>query len=153
MVEGCCRSAKRRFFLGNCIRFLQEQDLVGKFDGIAARGMSGITIAAPLADALGKDLVIVRKGPTVGMSGNLIDFDSKLPKTKFRWIALDDWISSGGTMKDILTKCKGLGLQPPVAALLYYSQGSKGSIVPKKFGKVKIETWLPPFDSAEYHKL
>jgi len=86
------------------------------FDFIAVRGMSGVLVGAPVAIALRKKLIVVRKpgenshgykllGAGQGEIGNL--------HYKQRFIFLDDFISTGATKEYVLDeipkRCQHVG--------------------------------------------
>jgi len=115
------QSEVRRYIVSNVVAFLQKDNRVNLFDAIAARGASGLLIAAPVATALGKDLIIVRK-PGEG-KGDYEAGHGQVSASKIRWIGLDDWVSGGSTMTAILKILKDAKYKAPVAILLYGNQG------------------------------
>ncbi len=88
------------------------------FDAIVVRGMSGVTVGAILAYQWKKQLVIVRKESDtthgVPIEGkNLVDLHS------VRYIILDDFTSSGTTMREMLTALHAYGFPPPTHLAFY----------------------------------
>lgn len=70
------------------------------FDSIVFQGVSGVLIAAPLAVRLKKNLIVVRKHQDCHSQHAI---EGKNPKN---YIIVDDFISSGRTVKVILSKMK-----------------------------------------------
>lgn len=69
-----------------------------RFDSLAFRGMSGAIIAAPVAIALGKNLIMVRKPEETTHS----DFPVEGNQSSKKYIIIDDFVSSGHTCKAII---------------------------------------------------
>jgi adenine/guanine phosphoribosyltransferase-like PRPP-binding protein len=88
-----------------------------RFDSLAFRGMSGAVIAPPVALALHKNLIMVRKSILDTHSDFLVEGNIASKK----YIIIDDFVSSGKTFKAIMkaiddwapkAKCLGiLGVQ------------------------------------------
>lgn len=79
------------------IEFLREGEASGAiphYDTIAARGMSGAAVAPILAYALNKKLALVRKP-----EAHSHDSRSFVGDIGDRWIFVDDFISSGETIR------------------------------------------------------
>lgn len=81
-----------------------------KFDAIVFTGNSGALVASPLAMALNKKLILIRKGEEILSHGELIE-----GSISGRYIILDDFIASGKTidrvtefLKDTTGKCVGI---------------------------------------------
>jgi adenine/guanine phosphoribosyltransferase-like PRPP-binding protein len=79
-----------------CKRLRQHLD---EFDVIVAQGMSGITVAAPVALRLKKPLVLVRKPDEMKSchSSAVVIGSHELLRPGCRWLFLDDLISMGNT--------------------------------------------------------
>lgn len=71
------------------------------FDAIAFRGMSGTIFAAPLAMQLKKQLLLVRK-----KDGSHSDYDVEGDYDIINYIIVDDFVSTGKTIKCIRDKVK-----------------------------------------------
>lgn len=69
------------------------------FDYIACRGVSGLMVASPLAIRLNKGIIVIRKGESC--HGCQMEA-SPQPKTNSHYIILDDFFSSGNTLKEIM---------------------------------------------------
>jgi adenine/guanine phosphoribosyltransferase-like PRPP-binding protein len=72
-----------------------------EFDSIAFRGMSGALVSPSVATCLKKNLIIVRKGETTHAVDRVNYHRIKAPK---RFIIIDDFVSSGDTLREILKK-------------------------------------------------
>ena len=138
----------RRYIVSNVVSFLQQDGRVNEFDAIAARGMSGLLIAAPVCTALDKDLIIVRK-PGEGKGNVEYNHGGKV-NDRIKWIALDDWISGGSTMNAILKIMKEAKYKDPVAILLY---GNEGPSLVTKFNLNKAGEWPPPNEAKRSYIL
>jgi adenine/guanine phosphoribosyltransferase-like PRPP-binding protein len=68
------------------------------FDSIAVRGVSGIVVGAPVALALGKPLVVVRKPTDNAHSRRHVN----VAQAGARYVFLDDFVSTG-TTRDAVT--------------------------------------------------
>ncbi len=88
-VEGCRR------VVTNSLK--QLQPVADRFDALAVRGVSGLTIGPILAYEMGKGLIVVRKGET---RHSLCDVEGLLGPT-VRYLIVDDFIASGATMREI----------------------------------------------------
>lgn len=78
-----------------------------RFDFIAAMGMSSVTVASPVALALGKQLVIVRKTSDTSHSGAQRIVGRNLKGR--RYIFIDDFVSSGATFKQVRDELRRAG--------------------------------------------
>lgn len=80
-----------------------------KFDTIVCRGRSGLSIAAPLAYLLDKELLIVNKPEVKSHSGGMLAFSPRATLSKA--IVVDDFVASGETVKAcyeaVETMCEG----------------------------------------------
>lgn len=79
-----------------------------KFDFIAVRGCSGIVVGAPVALAINKPLVIVRKedesSHDYGKGRRLVNYR----RAHGRYLFLDDFVAGGATrraVKDTISEC------------------------------------------------
>ncbi len=80
------------------------------FDSIACTGISGITVAAPVALRLHKNLIVVRKPGDKAHSCSFVEGKGK------RYVFLDDFINTGKTVRRVGQKLadeKTLGFDPP----------------------------------------
>lgn len=71
-----------------------------KFDAIAVCGVSGMLIGVPVADKLGKPLIVVRKGD-VSHSGLRVE-----GSLEGRYIIIDDLVCTGSTILTIVSSIK-----------------------------------------------
>lgn len=104
------------YYLENALRpYLREEPLnwlVSKlervdFDGIAVRGMSGITIGSMLADRMKKELILVRKDEdNLNHSPQRVEMANSVKS----YIIVDDLTGSGTTVGTIHAKLKAQGL-------------------------------------------
>ena len=69
-----------------------------RFDSLAFRGLSGAIIAPPVAIALKKNLILVRKPEEETHSDYLVEGNSSSKK----YIIIDDFVSSGKTARAII---------------------------------------------------
>lgn len=68
------------------------------FDSIVVRGVSGLIVGSPVALALGKPVVIVRKP---GVSSHAHTLVSNAWHVGGRYVIVDDFVSMGNTMRAI----------------------------------------------------
>ena len=99
-----------------------------EFDAWAFRGNSGALLAAPLALATGKTMIMVRKPDTKSHSYRVVEGDVGAR----RYIIVDDCVSSGataraivGAIKDVAPKAECLGVLE-VLSLYRYVEGGQG---------------------------
>ena len=113
---------KLRKAVQKCVRIIRKRKL--KFDAIAFRGLSGAVVAPMVALALKKTLIAVRKNRSHGIKvcGDL---------GAQSYLIIDDFISSGETVRKIVTSIERASLDEPtcVGAVLYAA--------PRSFRKVK----------------
>lgn len=97
------------------------------FDAIAFRGMSGALAAIPVALALGKPMLMVRKQTEDNHSGMLVEGD-KAAKT---YIIIDDFQSSGETARAIRTAIKGFAPEAECLGVMAveYLHGNKKQVL------------------------
>lgn len=84
------------------------RDHADEYDFIAVSGMSGVVVGAPAALRLHKPLVIVRKTTDSNLhhiGGSIIGFT----EARGRYIVLDDFSSTGGTLRFIRQKVDEVG--------------------------------------------
>ena len=114
--------AKLRRAVQRCLRVIRKRKL--KFDAIAFRGLSGAVVAPMVALALKKTMIAVRKSHSHGVKvcGDL---------GAQSYLIIDDFISSGETVRKIVTSIERASLDEPtcVGAVLYAA--------PRSFRKVK----------------
>lgn len=103
-----------------------------KFDSIAARGVSGIAIAAPVAFLLKKPLVVVRKDTEMRHSSRVVEGIKDIGS---RYVFLDDFISGGTTLREVITAIRDNG-GPREPRGIYLYDGIRGYGTPEK---VRIE--------------
>lgn len=92
----------RRAAVYNAIGLLRKHR--GEFDCIAFRGMSGALLAAPVASALGKNLILVRKDEKRHSM-----YRVEGVRSKTRYIIVDDFVSTGDTVRAIIEAIVGEG--------------------------------------------
>jgi adenine/guanine phosphoribosyltransferase-like PRPP-binding protein len=85
--------------LENTVAYTVKQASKKRFDAIAVRGVSGITIGSIVAYAMKKPLVVVRK-PKDGSHGECKA--EGLPNGPCTYLVIDDFISSGHTVASIV---------------------------------------------------
>ena len=104
--------AKLRKAVQKCVRVIRKRKL--KFDAIAFRGLSGAVVAPMVALALKKTLIAVRKSNSHGIKvcGDL---------GAQSYLIIDDFISSGVTIRKIVTGIDRASLNEPtcVGVVLY----------------------------------
>lgn len=88
----------RKTVVKRALEHLQHVD----FDSIAFTGMSGALLAPTLAYVLDKELIAVRKPDSATHSFHKIEG----PKHPKRYVIVDDFICSGGTMEGIIMRVK-----------------------------------------------
>jgi adenine/guanine phosphoribosyltransferase-like PRPP-binding protein len=72
-----------------------------QFDAIAFRGMSGCLFAAPLAYALGKPMILVRKKCKCGKAQSHSNMNVEGDRAALTYIIVDDFTCSGNTVREI----------------------------------------------------
>lgn len=87
---------QRKALLRNCVKLLRKSAV--EFDAIAFRGMSGALIAPPVADLLGKHLIMVRKPGDQRHSSRLVEGEDAIT----RYIIIDDFIRTGDTVRQVV---------------------------------------------------
>lgn len=92
-----------------------------KFDAIAFRGMSGALLAAPLALALDKTMILVRKGED---SHSMYKIEGDIGAQKY--LIVDDFIGTGTTVRtiieEIFEEMKWRTLEPQCIGILEMRQ-------------------------------
>lgn len=84
--------------IANAIKALKGYE----FDAVAFRGMSGALIGPPVALALGKTMILVRKPDDDSHSGMTVEGD----KSAQRYIILDDFKASGRTKRTMIEEIR-----------------------------------------------
>ena len=84
------------------LRAAQETLYSMSFDIIACRGVSGLLFSSLLAYKMRKGLAVVRKREHT--SHSCCKVEGHLPTQGEKWIIVDDFISSGSTVAEIITK-------------------------------------------------
>lgn len=89
------------------------------FDSFAVTGNSGLLVAAPLALKMNKNLLIVRKDSDYKYchSGNQIE---GFQRGKEKIIILDDFVETGKTIIDIVTKLNKFCIEPEILGIFLY---------------------------------
>jgi hypoxanthine-guanine phosphoribosyltransferase len=116
-LEPLIRREKLKLTLDNCAKALARH----VFDAIAFRGLSGSLIAAPLALAMGKELLAVRKDcEFASTTGDNTHSNHKVEgfKASKRYIIVDDMICSGRTANKIVAAIKDFAPQAECVGLL-----------------------------------
>jgi len=105
---------------------LRELDGHTPFDSIAFTGVSGAALAFPLALALDKTLLCVRKKKSESSHS---PFEVEGNYSSECYVIVDDFISSGKTVMEIQRSIdSNVGdMAKPVAVYLYRDYGDKGS--------------------------
>lgn len=84
--------------------------LLGKIDGFVGRGMSGVCMGNVIAYALGRPFAIVRKDEDIESSHSWMRVEyprvSAFETIAWRYVIVDDFISSGATVRTIVTEMK-----------------------------------------------
>lgn len=85
-----------------------------KLDTLVFSGMSGALVAPAVADRLGTDLGFVRKdvGVPAHKGGSHSMFEYEGPRYLGRWAIIDDFMSSGRTMRRIVEAVESRHLRP-----------------------------------------
>ena len=87
-----------------------------KFDGIACRGISGLSVASPVALRLRKPLAVIRKGECANSNR-----DVEVGGDMRRYVIVDDLIHSGATVARIKE-----AMQPAKCVGVYLYDSSEG---------------------------
>jgi adenine/guanine phosphoribosyltransferase-like PRPP-binding protein len=106
------------------------------FDAIAFSGMSGALIGPPVALALGKSMILVRKPDDDTHSCHRVEGD----RNTRRYVILDDFVCSGDTKKRIVEGVKGFAPDAEFLGLLSVTylderelERHQGSLFPLRF--------------------
>lgn len=102
-----------------------------KFDTIAVQGVSGLLFGAPLAAALDKGLIIVRRPGDE--SALTFPFGIKGQKTNQNILFVDDCVRTGATAKRVLEKLDDFCKPYTLAGALLYNVGWQAGNYPKTF--------------------
>lgn len=108
---------KKKTILRNIYRDLKHID----FDVIAVRGISGLILAMTVADKLGKDVLIFRK--QTERAHSMYRIEGWFPSRTQKWIILDDFIVTGGTIKAIFKLALSEGIKGEFAGYYGYIPG------------------------------
>jgi len=92
--------------LKSCIRLAIRALKHWKFDTIAFRGISGALLSAPIALALNKNMIIVRKPSDSSHSVTQYHHKVEGNANARSYIIVDDFVSSGTTMETIQEEVK-----------------------------------------------
>lgn len=99
------------------VDFIEDREL--EFSHIACRGMSGVTIAAPLAYALHKSLIVVRKTKADSHAEQLVE---GVPvHHPFSYLIVDDFIVSGNTVRTIVDEITYKNSQASLVGVITYN--------------------------------
>ncbi len=135
----------RKSIIQDTIDFLRPR--ADQFDAIAFCGMSGALVAPSVADALDKHLIMVRKADD-GSRHSSLPVEGIL---EGRYLILDDFISSGRTVKFIMAQIaketKRMPAKPrPVAVFVY----SASNFDPHTFSdyEVTLDAPIPVWRTA-----
>ncbi len=90
------------------------------FDAIAVRGMSGALLVCKIADALNKEIILIRK-PDSSHSPFLYEGPNV---DNIRYIILDDLICSGYTVQEVRKRIDYQNNTYKIVGLYLYSQGA-----------------------------
>lgn len=99
------------------IDLIKKKNLEEEFDAIAFSGMSGALYAIPVANALNKELLIVRKKEGHHSGMKMEGYYST--SNDARYIIIDDFTDSGTTLVRIIDAIKSVTSEPPVCIILY----------------------------------
>jgi adenine/guanine phosphoribosyltransferase-like PRPP-binding protein len=89
--------------VNRAVRALKKHD----FDTIAFRGMSGALLAPPIALALKKELILVRKDSDDSHTFHTVEGNCNAK----RYVIVDDFVYSGKTKRAIIDAVSGFALQ------------------------------------------
>jgi adenine/guanine phosphoribosyltransferase-like PRPP-binding protein len=98
-----------------CVEYLQRGKF--EFDTIAFRGMSGAVVAPPIALAMGKELIMVRKGESTHSS-----YDVEGNADAKRVLIIDDLVASGGTARAVRKGVREIAPTAEIIGVLEYTQ-------------------------------
>src|SRR5687767_1630588 len=93
-----------------------------EFDSFAVRGISGLLLGAPLAMEMGKNLLIVRKSVASCHSSDKVEGWRR--GSKERIIILDDFMTTGNTVRTIYRKLLSHVIEPKIVGIYFYKQFS-----------------------------
>ncbi|HEX8396344.1 MAG TPA: phosphoribosyltransferase [Pyrinomonadaceae bacterium] len=102
-----------------------------EFDTIAVQGVSGLLFGAPLAAALDKGLIIVRRPGDE--SALTFPFGIKGQKTNQNILFVDDCVLTGATSKRVIEKLDDFCQPYTLAGALFYNVGWQAGNYPKTF--------------------
>lgn len=114
--------ARRRRTIARALKFLRAR--TDQFDAIAFSGMSGATMAPILAYMLNKQLIIVRKDADLeGNSHATSTVEYADGGLRDRILIVDDFVSSGATIRRIMSKIHDVRLRVSFVAVYCYERG------------------------------
>ena len=90
------------------------------FKAMACRGVSGLMFTSILSYQMNKGLVVVRKRGE--SSHSCLDVEGCFPTGRGQWVIVDDFISSGETVAEIIKKMGKTYLSRLLGAYLYKDQ-------------------------------
>ena len=96
-------------------QFLQERGL--DFDTIAVQGVSGLIVGSPLAMALDKNLMVIRKrGEKTNQPTDVFGLGSNQ-----KILLIDDCVDTGATLINMVSKIKFYCFNPTFVGLFLYT--------------------------------
>lgn len=93
----------------HCADSIAEIRMLSKFDAIAFRGTSGAAMAFPISALMGIPLICVRKEDG-HHSSTTVEGPSTIDIKQY--MILDDFISGGGTVREIVSKISSITSSP-----------------------------------------
>lgn len=116
-LDSIIRTDRLRRNVSKAVKILKP--IVDRFDGIAFRGASGMIPGSILSHLLRKSIVLVRKDEK-RHSRRSVEGDLAISS----YIIVDDQISTGATIKEIIKQVNAFALHPPrlYGVLLFGSQ-------------------------------
>lgn len=98
-----------------------------QLDAIAVSGMSGVVIGSVVAHKLGINLIVIRKRNERCHSVNKVEYVGRVKYYECRYVILDDFMSSGETVKYMCEILQDHGFSAPVGLYMYNTANGNNS--------------------------
>ncbi len=131
--------SKRVIRLANKIK---KFSIKNRYDAILFTGVSGMAMGFPLSLKLKKPIVIVRKE---GCAWNHSEYQIEGLKEFKRYIIVDDRISTGKTINNIIRNIKDHCPNAKLTGIFLYNQYYSGFIINNKFKGIPVISLKPKY--------
>lgn len=108
------------------------------FDVVVCSGLSGVLVAPQIAEALGKDIMIVRKGETSHGKPIEKDYDT----LAHRYLIIDDFVETGETIDRIRRELSEFANYSKCVGVYFYTQIFEGAYYTFKEMNENENMWI-----------